>query len=79
LFRDIEPRAAERLREDICAIRREITTAGNVRYDAPHTDEGHADAAWALALALHACGKAPGKKHEIAPQPANRGGYTILT
>jgi phage FluMu gp28-like protein len=47
------------LREDIAALRRIITTAGNVRYDAPHTDEGHADRAWSLALALHAGLKAP--------------------
>lgn len=73
------PRAAEQLREDVCAIRREITTAGNVRYDAPRTDEGHADSAWALALALHACGKAASKKHEIAPQsPAELRGHTII-
>ncbi len=43
------------LRDDLCALRRIITTAGNIRYDAPHTDEGHADKAWALALALHGC------------------------
>lgn len=63
-----EPKAAEQLRGDVCAIRREITAAGNIRYDAPHTDAGHADSAWALALALHACGKAPGRKHVIEPQ-----------
>jgi phage FluMu gp28-like protein len=45
-----------KIREDIASIRRIITEAGNVRYDAPHTDEGHADRAWALALALHAAG-----------------------
>jgi phage FluMu gp28-like protein len=45
----------EQLRDDLCAIRRIITTAGNIRYDAPQTDEGHADKAWALALALHSC------------------------
>jgi phage FluMu gp28-like protein len=50
---------AERIREDVASIRRIITTAGNVRYDAPHTDEGHADRAWALALALHAAMNAP--------------------
>lgn len=59
---DGEPGAAELLRNDICAIKREITPAGNIRYDAPHTDEGHADTAWALALALHACGKPPAIK-----------------
>lgn len=65
--RDPEPKSAETLRQDLCAIRREVTAAGNVRYDAPRTDEGHADSAWALALALHACGNAPGKRHEILP------------
>lgn len=42
------------LRDALCSIRRIITSAGNVRYDAPHTDQGHADEAWAFALALHA-------------------------
>lgn len=53
------------LRRDLCAIRREITSAGNVRYDAPHTDEGHADSAWALALALHACSGPDRRRHEV--------------
>lgn len=53
------PQADEKLRNDLCALRRIITEAGNVRYDAPHTDEGHADRAWALALALHAAGQQP--------------------
>ncbi len=41
------------LRDDICSIRRLVTQAGNVRYDAPRTAKGHADRAWALMLALH--------------------------
>lgn len=57
------PKSADILREDICSIRREITTAGNVRYDAPHTDKGHADSAWALALALNASGQAMPRGH----------------
>lgn len=60
---DGEPGAAEALRQDIASIKREITSAGNVRYDAPHTDEGHADRAWALALMLHATGKKPSTKY----------------
>lgn len=53
------------LREDIASIRRLVTSAGNVRYDAPNTDEGHADRAWALALALHAAAKPSGRRVEI--------------
>jgi len=49
----------QQLAEDIAALRRIITTAGNVRYDAPHTDQGHADRAWSLAMALHAGMTAP--------------------
>lgn len=75
----LPPQAAEQLREDLCAIRREITSSGNVRYDAPRTDEGHADSAWALALALHATGTVPGRKHEIAPKSAEeRAGVKIV-
>lgn len=50
---------SEQLREDIASLRRIITTAGNVRYDAPHTDQGHADSAWSLAMAYHAALTAP--------------------
>jgi phage FluMu gp28-like protein len=57
----IEAGAPDALRADICSIRREVTAAGNIRYDAPRTDKGHADRAWALALALHAIGKRPAK------------------
>lgn len=49
------PASETKLREDICSLRRIVTTAGNIRYDAPHTPEGHADSAWSLALALHGC------------------------
>lgn len=51
------PKADSRLRDDLCALRRIVTAAGNVRYDADRTDAGHADRAWALALALTACGR----------------------
>lgn len=58
--------ANQQLRDDLCAIRRIITSAGNVRYDAPHTEQGHADAAWAFALALHATVQPSKRKHEAA-------------
>lgn len=49
------------LRKAVLSIRREITQAGNVRYDAPRSDaagggRSHADEAIALALAVHAAG-----------------------
>jgi phage FluMu gp28-like protein len=73
------PKAAEEVRTDVASIRREVTSAGNIRYDAPHTDEGHADTAWALALALHACGNTGAIKHEIAPrgQDEREGVYVV--
>jgi phage FluMu gp28-like protein len=61
---DIDPGGAEALREDVCAIRRIVTSAGNVRYDAPRNSNGHADRAWALALALHAV-KQPGSSKSV--------------
>jgi phage FluMu gp28-like protein len=47
------------LRSDIAALRRVVSSAGNIRFDADRTDEGHADRFWALALALAAAGRAP--------------------
>lgn len=51
-----EPGEHARLRRDLASIQRVVTRAGNVTYDAPRTSEGHADRAWALALANHAAG-----------------------
>lgn len=45
--------------KDLCSIRRIVTATGAIRYDAPHTDAGHADRAWSLALALQACAVKP--------------------
>lgn len=42
------------VRGGLSAVKRYLTAAGNVRYDAARTEEGHADAFWALGLALHA-------------------------
>lgn len=49
----------KQLREDIASIQRIITEKGNVVYDAPRTAQGHADRAWALALAINAAINAP--------------------
>lgn len=53
------------LRQDIASIQRLVTAAGNVTYSAPHTDEGHGDRAWALALALHGCSGPDHRRFEI--------------
>jgi phage FluMu gp28-like protein len=42
------------VRSDMNAVKRFVTPAGNIRFDAEHTDKGHADRFWALALALNA-------------------------
>jgi len=42
------------LRWDLNAVKRVVTNAGNIRFDAERTEQGHADRFWALALALHA-------------------------
>jgi phage FluMu gp28-like protein len=44
-----------KLKSDVCSIRRIVSDNGGIRYDAHRTEEGHADRAWALALALRAC------------------------
>lgn len=43
------------IREDLHSVKRETTSAGNIRFDVEKSDiAGHADRFWALALALHA-------------------------
>jgi len=46
------------IREDFHSIKRQTTSAGNVRFGADPDDMGHADRFWAAALGLHAA-KAP--------------------
>lgn len=45
---------AETLSNDLMSIRRTVTEAGTVRFEAPRTSKGHADTAWALMLAVEA-------------------------
>lgn len=45
------------IREAHHAVRRQVTVAGNVRFDADRDEVGHADEYWAHMLALHAAGK----------------------
>ncbi len=42
------------IRADLRSVTKQTTAAGNVRFTAERTPDGHADRFWALALALHA-------------------------
>lgn len=42
------------IRDDLHSVKKITTSAGNIRFDAERTGDGHADRFWALALALHA-------------------------
>jgi phage FluMu gp28-like protein len=44
----------DKLKSDIRAIRKEVTTSGNIRFAADRGTNGHADRFWGLALAFHA-------------------------
>ena len=47
--------ALRELRDDLHSIKRVVTVAGNVRFDAQRSEtDGHADRFWALALTIHA-------------------------
>ena len=42
------------IRADLRKVQKVTTAAGNIRFIAESTPDGHADRFWALALALHA-------------------------
>ena len=46
--------AQSKIRNDFHSVKKMVTAAGNVRYDADRNENGHADRFWALALGLHA-------------------------
>ena len=54
------------IRGDLRKVRKTVTAAGNVRYEAERDDGGHADRFWALALACHAASSADGAGPSMA-------------
>lgn len=58
------------------AVKKTVTAAGNIRFDAARTDDGHADEFWAHALALHAADQPGGMPEIISLNPKCRGAYT---
>ena len=57
------------IRADLRSLTKVTTPAGNIRFTAERTDDGHADHFWALALALHA-GSNPASEIAFQPMPA---------
>jgi phage FluMu gp28-like protein len=43
-----------KIRSDLRSVTKQTTAAGNIRFTAERTPDGHADRFWALALAIHA-------------------------
>ena len=58
-----------KIRADLRAVTKQTTAAGNIRFTAERTPDGHADHFWALALALHAASSAR-VSIEYTPAPA---------
>ena len=50
--------ADPKIRADLRSVTKQVTTAGNIRFTAERTPDGHADRFWALALAIHAASEA---------------------
>ena len=59
LFQEKQVRvpADAKVREDLHKVRKVVTAASNVRFDAARDSDGHADRFWALALACHGAGR----------------------
>lgn len=53
------------LRRSVLSLRKNITSHGNTTFEAERTKKGHADAAWALALAAHTAGGADMTKIKV--------------
>lgn len=60
---------------DIHSIRKIVTSAGNVRFDAERNEGSHADRFWAMALALHAASRQTGQIYVTTRQ--RREGYAL--
>ncbi len=61
-----------KIRSDLRSLTKQTTAAGNVRFTAERTPDGHADRFWGLALALHA-GATPAVQIEYRSTGRKRG------
>lgn len=58
------------IRSDLRKVQKTVTAAGNIRFVAESTLDGHADRFWAAALAIHA-GASPGGPVHVASRPSS--------
>lgn len=61
------------IRADLRSVTKQVSAAGNLRFTAERTPDGHADHFWALALAINAAGgvnRQPWRPIDIADQPS---------
>lgn len=56
------------VRADLRQVTKQVTPAGNIRFTAERTPDGHADRFWAVALAVHAAG-GPASLYAYQPVP----------
>lgn len=59
-----------KIRSDLRAVTKQVTAAGNIRFTAERTPDGHSDRFWAIALAIHAADSgaaAPWRPQNDAP------------
>jgi len=61
-------------------VKKVTTSAGNIRFDAERTNDGHADRFWSLALAVHAGGTAAAKPvyGHVDPEETKRAGAELM-
>ena len=62
----------QEVRADLRAVTKETTAAGNIRFTAERSENGHADRFWALGLAIHAAG------NPVAPVDFQTGGSSSI-
>ena len=69
----------EQIRNDLHSVRKTVTSAGNVRLDAPREDGSHADRFWAAALACHAAAEESGPRDAVfGPALASAGMFATV-
>lgn len=58
------------IRADLRSMTKQVTAAGNIRFTAERTVDGHADRFWGLALAIHAANGIEGARWRPLQEPA---------